>query len=291
VASGSSMNGSNKGGPGSHDQGLFGPRSVAWRVIGHPVSLIGGLRSLIIQSLHPLAMAGVAQHSDYRRRPLDRLRRTARYVAATTFGDRTQAEAAAEHVRRMHRKVRGTDPVTGKPYSADDPDTQLWVHCVEWHSFLASYRAYGGRLSSADEDRYVAEGVRVAALLGVPAGTVPASVAEMRDYFESVRPQLCISESAREAIDFVINPPLTRDLLPYQLPLRIASRAAVATIPRHLRELAGLDGPRAIDAVTVAAVRPAAAALTLPLLRDAPALFLRTREFRAAAAAAEARAA
>jgi uncharacterized protein (DUF2236 family) len=113
----------------------------------------------------------------------------------------------------------------------------------------------------------------------------------MREYFERVRPQLCISEPAREAIDFVINPPLTRDLLPYQLPLRIASRAAVATIPRHLRELAGLDGPRAIDAVTVAAVRPAAAALTLPLLRDAPALFLRTQEFRAAAGAADARAA
>ena len=149
---------------GKRSEGLLGPDSVAWRVIGHPVSLVGGLRSLIIQSLHPLAMAGVAQHSDYRNRALDRLRGTAYYVAATTFGDLETAHAAAARVRRIHSQVRGIDPVTGRPYSADDPDTQLWVHSVEWHSFLAAYRAYAGRsLSPADEDRYISEGVCVAA--------------------------------------------------------------------------------------------------------------------------------
>jgi hypothetical protein len=99
-------------------------------------------------------------------------------------------------------------------------------------------------------------------------------VAETREYFDSVRSQLCISESAREAIDFVIHPPLTRELLPLQVPLRVVSRAAVATVPRHLRSLAGLDGPRSLDAITAAAVRPAAVALTLPLLRDTPGLVL-----------------
>ena len=97
----------------SRDQGLLGPESVAWKVVGHQVSLVGGLRSLIVQSLHPLAMAGVAQHSDYRNRSLDRLRRTAHYVAATTFGDTKTAHAAARRVKEMHRKVKGTDPVTG----------------------------------------------------------------------------------------------------------------------------------------------------------------------------------
>ena len=266
------------------DQGLFGPESVAWKVIGHPVSIVGGLRALIIQSLHPLAMAGVAQHSDYRNRAIDRLRRTAYYVTATTFGDTETAYAAAARVKRMHRKVRGTDPVTGQPYSADDPDTQLWVHCVEWHSFLAVYRAYGGRLSDEDADRYIAEGVRAAGLLDVPADTVPASVAEMRAYFAEVRPQLCVSASAREAIGFVMHPPLTRELLPYQVPLRIVASAALATVPRHLRALAGIDRPGALDALTVAAVRPAAAALSLPLLRDAPSLVL-GRETRAVALA------
>lgn len=256
------------------DRGLFGPGSVAWRVVGHPVSLVGGLRSLIIQSLHPLAMAGVAQHSDYRNRALHRLQRTARYVAATTFGDTATAHAAAEHVRRVHRKVRGVDPVTGRRYSADDPDTQLWVHCVEWHSFLAAYRAYGGRLSAAEQDRYLAEGARVAELLEVPRERVPASVDETRAYFASVRPTLCISESARQAIDFVLHPPMTRELLPLQVPLRITASAALAIVPRHLRVLAGIDRAPVLDGITAAVVRPAATALTLPVLRDAPALVL-----------------
>jgi uncharacterized protein (DUF2236 family) len=273
--------------PAPHD-GYLGPDSVAWRVVGHPVSLVGGLRALIVQSLHPLAMAGVAQHSDYRHRSLDRLQRTAYYVTATVFGDRATADAAAKRVRGIHKHVRGIDPVTGDPYSADDPETQLWVHCVEWHSFLAAYRAYGGRLTAAEQDRYHAEGALVAPLVGVPESMVPRSTAEQREYFASVRPRLCISEPAREAISFVLNPPLTRDLLPFQIPLRLVARAALATVPRDLRRLAGIDRPRALDAATVAAVRPAAALLTLPLLRDAPSLVL-GRETRAVALAARPR--
>ena len=260
--------------PPARDTGLFGPESVAWRVVGSPVSLVGGLRSLIIQSLHPLAMAGVAQHSDYRHRAIDRLRRTAHYVAATTFGDTATAHAAAAHVKRVHRKVRGVDPVTGKPYSAADPEIALWVHVVEWHSFLAAYRAYERNLPPEDQDRYLAEGARVAELLGVPRDSVPASVAETREYFESVRPQLCVSESARDAIDFVLRPPITREMLPLQVPLRVTAFAALGLVPPYLREMAGIDRPRLLDTLTAAAVRPAAAALRLPLLRDAPGLVL-----------------
>ena len=257
------------------DEGILGPESVAWRVIGHPVSIVGGLRSLIVQSLHPLAMAGVAEHSDYRHRPLDRLRRTSHYVAATTFGDRATAEAAAARVKRVHRRVHGIDPVTGSRYSADDPDTQLWVHCVEWHSFLAAYRAYAtSRLTPDEEDRYIAEGAPIAALLDVPEERVPRTVAEMRDYFGSVRPQLCVSDSTRDAIGFVLNPPLTRELIPLQIPLRITAAAAVAVTPSDLRRLAGIAQPRLVDGLLRATVTPAAAALRLPLLRDAPSLVL-----------------
>jgi uncharacterized protein (DUF2236 family) len=266
----------------NREDGLLGPESVAWRVIGHPVSIVGGLRSLIVQALHPLAMAGVAQHSDYRRRPLERLRRTSHYVAATTFGDRVTAEAAAARVRRIHKRVRGIDPVTGSPYSADDPDTQLWVHCVEWHSFLAAYRTYAtSRLTGDEEDRYIAEGAPIAALLGVPEETVPKSVEEMRSYFARVRPQLCVSDSTRDAIDFVLNPPLTRELIPLQVPLRVTAAAAVAIVPHDLRRLAAIGQPRLVDGLMRAAVPPAAAALQLPLLRDAPSLVLgaESREF------------
>src|SRR5215470_3908966 len=137
------------------DVGLLGPNSVAWRIVGHPMSLIGGMRALMIQAMHPLAMAGVAQHSDYERRAMDRLRRTAYYVTATTFGDTPTAHAAVERVKRLHRRIRGIDPVTGKPYSAEDHDLQIWVHCTEWHSFLAAYRVFGPPLTPEQEDQYL----------------------------------------------------------------------------------------------------------------------------------------
>lgn len=251
------------------DPGLLGPESVAWTVLSHPFSLVGGVRSLLIQAMHPHAMAGVAQHSNYKTRQLDRLRRTSYYVVATAFGDTETAHHAAARVRRLHGKVKGIDPITGDPYAADDPENLLWVHAVEWHSFLAAYRAFAlDTLSPEEEDRYIAEGVRIAALLGCPEEIVPASVAEMRTYFESVRPKLCVSIYAREAMDSVLNPPLTDpQLLALQGPIRLISRAALAITPHHLRKIAGLDQPAAADAAMIAALRPAAALLSLQPLR------------------------
>lgn len=250
------------------DAGLFGPGSVTWKVHAHPAMLIGGMRALIIQSMHPLAMAGVTQHSDFREKPLNRLRRTAQYVAATTFGDTATAEKAAAHVRHVHTFIRGDDPVTGREYSAEDPETLLWVHCVEVHSFLAAYRAYGGRLSSAEQDAYLAESARVAALLGVDPATVPAGVEAMRAYWAEMRPKLCVSFAAKEAIDFVASPPITRDLLPFAPALKVVSTAAVGLVPRDLRRLAGIDRPRVADAAWNAtvgtAVRVLGGALRIP---------------------------
>ena len=251
------------------DQGLFGPESVSWRVVGHQASIVGGLRSLIIQSLHPLAMAGVADFSDYRRRPLQRLQRTAAYVAATTFGTTEEAEQAAATVRRIHKRVRGVDPVTGRAYSADDPATQVWVHTVEMHSFLAAYRLFAGSLSRQERDRFFSENVRVAELVGTPASMVPSSAAEVREYFASVRPELRMSDAARDAIRFVLQPPLgSRELLPLQLPMRTLSSAALALVPRDLRRLAGIDRSPLLDAASIAAARPLVTALGLPLGRE-----------------------
>jgi len=235
--------------------------------------IIGGLRALILQSLHPLAMAGVAEHSDYRARPLQRLRRTAEYISTITFGDTEAARQAGATVRRVHRHINGTDPVTGKRYTAEDPDTLLWVHCVEVHSFLAGYRTYAGSVSPEDQDAYFAESARAAELVGIPADRVPPTRGDMRDYFASVRPSLCVSAAANDAIRFVVSPPITRDLLPLAAPLRIAASAAVGLTPRDLRRLAGIDRPWVLDAVTYAgvnaAVRPLALALRLPFAGDA----------------------
>ena len=233
---------------GPHDWGLFGPGSVSWKVHRSPVLLVGGLRALIIQSLHPLAMAGVAQHSGYLERPLRRLQRTAQYVATVVFGDTGSAERSAAMVRRVHSRVKGTDPITGRPYSAEDPETMVWVHCVEIHSFLAAYRAYGGRLTDAEQDAYLAEQVRAARLLGIPREIVPSSRAGYRAYFERMRPGLCVSEAARNAIELCVDPPLKRELLPHQATLRMMGAAAVAITPGHIVRLAGLERRRPVYA-------------------------------------------
>ena len=236
------------------DAGLFGPGSVTWRVHSHPAMLIGGVRALMLQALHPHALAGVVQHSDFRERPMHRLRQTATYVATTTFGTTEQARAAGEHVRKVHRHINGTDPVTGTRYSAEDVDTLLWVHCVEVHSFLAAVRAYGVRLNDDEQDAYLAESARVAELVGIPADRVPPSRAAMQDYFAEMLPQLCVSWEAKQTIDFVVSPPLTRELLPYAAPLKVVATAAVGLVPRHLRRLAGIDRGRVTDATAYAAV-------------------------------------
>ena len=231
---------------GPHDWGLFGPESISWRVHCSPVLLVGGLRALIIQSLNPLAMAGIAQHSDYLERPLTRLRRTAEYVATVVYGDTASARRAGEMVERLHNRVQGIDPVTGSLYTADDLQTKLWVHCVEVHSFLAAYRAYGTGMSDAEQDRYLAEQVRAAELMGIPADLVPASRAAFRSFFEFMRPGLCVSEASRDAIELVVNPPLTRELVPHQLSLRAMAASAVAITPRYMRRMAGIERSRLV---------------------------------------------
>ena len=231
---------------GPHDWGLFGPDSVSWRIHSSPVLLVGGLRALIIQSLNPLAMAGVSQHSDYLERPLSRLRRTAEYVATVVFGDTRSACRAAEMVQRIHTRVEGVDPITESPYSAADLETKLWVHCVEAHSLLAAYRAYGGRLSGEEQDAYLAEQVAAAELMGIPTELTPSSRAAYRDFFEYMRPGLCVSEASRDAIELVVDPPMVRELLPHQFSLRMMASAAVAITPRYLRRMAGIDRSRLV---------------------------------------------
>ena len=243
------------------EDGLLGPESVAWRVIGHPVSLVGGLRSLIVQSLHPLAMAGVAQHSDYRRRPLDRLQRTSHYVAATTFGDRATAEAAAARVRASTSACEASTRSPASPTAPTTPTRSSGSTASSGTRSSPPTARTRRRASSRDEeDRYIAEGAPIAALLGVPESSVPKSVDEMREYFAAVRPQLCVSDSTRDAIGFVLNPPMTRDLIPLQVPLRVTAAAAVAIVPHDLRKLAGIGQPRLVDGLLRAAVVPAAAA-------------------------------
>lgn len=142
---------------GAGDAGLFGPGSITWRIHAHPAMLIGGLRSLIVQALNPLSMAGVAQHSNYKDDSWGRLMRTTDYVMTTTYGDTAAAERQVKIVKTIHERVKGVDGFTGLPYSANDPKLLLWVHCSQIDAFIAAYRAYGPRISDDETPINVAK--------------------------------------------------------------------------------------------------------------------------------------
>jgi uncharacterized protein (DUF2236 family) len=135
------------------DDGFFGPASLTWRVSTDLASPVAGLRSLLMQALHPLAMAGVDQHSGWRQDPVGRLAATSAYLATITFGERAAAAQAAARVRRIHAHVRGVDPVTGGPYAAGDPALLLWVHVAMVQSSLAAGWAFGTPLPAQDGER------------------------------------------------------------------------------------------------------------------------------------------
>jgi uncharacterized protein (DUF2236 family) len=138
------------------DDGFFGPASVTWRVSADLSAPVAGLRSLLMQALHPLAMAGVDQHSDWRMDPVGRLAATSAYEVTVTFGDRASARRVAQRVRAVHEHVRGVDPVTGQPYAAGDPALLVWVHAALVDSALAACALFGTPLSDSDADAYVA---------------------------------------------------------------------------------------------------------------------------------------
>jgi uncharacterized protein (DUF2236 family) len=224
------------------DDGFFGPASVTWQVSTDLASPVAGLRSLLMQALHPLAMAGVDQHSGWRRDPVGRLAATSAYVTTITFGERAVAAAAAARVRRIHDHVRGVDAVTGLPYAAGDPALLLWVHAALVQSGLAAGRAFGTTFSAEDSDRYVTEMMVAAELVGVPRPLVPASVADLERYVASVRPELRCTLAARESMAYLLDPPgLDEDVAEFWGDVR---DAAIAVLPTWAREMYGYGAPQ-----------------------------------------------
>jgi uncharacterized protein (DUF2236 family) len=223
------------------DEGLFGPGSVTWRVNTDPGWPVASLRALMVQALHPLAMAGVDQHSDWRRDPVGRLAATSTYVTTITFGERAAAERAAARVRRIHEHVRGVDPVTGRPYEASDPALLLWVHAILVESGLATTGLFGTPLSAGDADRYVAEMVAAAELVGVPPSLVPATVDQLQGYVSSVRPQLRCTPAARESMAYLLDPPgLDEEVAEIWQDIR---DGVIAALPDWAREMYGYQVP------------------------------------------------
>jgi len=209
----------------------FAADSPIQRVHGDAAMFVGGLRALLLQSLHPLAMAAVAGHSGYRGDPWGRLQRTSTFLAMTTFGSAADAEAAVARVRAIHSRVRGTT-VDGVPYAASDPHLLRWVHIAEADSFLAAYERYGARpLDPGEGDEYVAQVARVSAALG--AEDLPGTRAELDEALAAYRPELRGTPEARAAARFMLlRPPLP---LPARAPYGLIAAAAVGLMPRWTR--------------------------------------------------------
>jgi uncharacterized protein (DUF2236 family) len=239
--------------------GFFGPDSVTWRVHADPSFSVGGLRALLLQALHPVAMDGVARFSvGFSEAPWPRLIRTAAYVDTLTFGTRTEAVRAVARVRGIHRRLGGTEDTTGRTYRVDEPDLLLWVHCCEVDSLLSVARRAGVPLTDDDADRYVAEQVTAAALVGIDADDVPASVAELAAYFERMRPQLAVTPAARNAYRLVVLPPMpawVRYLTPAQPAWGGLASLAVALLPAWARRMYSLPGLGLTDAAATPALR------------------------------------
>ncbi len=244
------------------DPGLLGPDAVAWKVhADFPSMLIGGISALMLQSLHPAAMAGVVDHSDYQSDPMKRFWRTASFIAVTTFGSTEQATHLIDLVRSRHDQVNGVGS-DGTAYDANDPDLLQWVHLAESWQFLESYQRHsGGHLDAAECNRYLAEVAGVAERLG--AVDLPVTRTAVLSYFDEVRYRLRATPAALDTVDFLLN----RIELPWhQRPVyAVAAQAAVDLLPVWARDLLDLE-PRGLKGeITAAAARPLAWCFTTAL--------------------------
>ena len=188
------------------DPGLFGPTSISWQVHGDFTSmLIGGISALMLQALHPLALAGVWDHSNFRQDMLGRLRRTGQFISGTTFGSTKDANWLIDKVRTIHLQVVGTG-LDGRAYAASDPELLTWVHVAEVSNFIAAHLRYRNpQLSGADQDRYYDEIALIAERLG--ATNVPRSRQQIAEYLQRIRPHLLCDERSHEVMRLLLNAP------------------------------------------------------------------------------------
>jgi uncharacterized protein (DUF2236 family) len=248
------------------DAGYFGPGSAAWAVHGSLPTLVGGVRALLMQALHPAALAGVMQHSRYEEDALGRLAGTTQWLTVVTFGDTKAADRECSRVRGLHRKVVGTfDTADGPaPYAATDPDLLRWVHVAFTDSFLATHRVWGGPIPGG-EDAYVREWAKAGELVGVT--DPPRSVAELKEQIAGFDNDLRGDDNSAKTVAFIRNAPLP---LPARPPYAMLFAGAVSTLPERHRRLLGL--PTVPLTVTKPAVATLLGALGLALGPASPSM-------------------
>ncbi len=219
------------------DAGYFGPGSAVWAVHGDLATLVGGVRALLLQALHPAAVTGVDEHSSYRDDPLARLAGTTRWLTVTTFGSTAQADREAARVRGMHRRVRGTWTTADgrqEAYRADDPRLLAWVHAAFTDSFLATHEVFGHGIPGG-ADAYVGQWAKAAELVGV--ADPPRTAAELSALLDAYTPELACTPTTRRTLEFIRRPPLPA---PARVGYAVLFAGAVSTLRPEHRALLGL---------------------------------------------------
>jgi uncharacterized protein (DUF2236 family) len=269
------------------DTGLFGPGSMTWRVHAEPILWLAGYRALLLESLHPRALAGVLQNSRFREDPWGRLFRTARFWGQVVYGTTEMAEDAGRRVRRIHGRLRGVDPDTGEGFRIDEPELLRWIHVTAMESFCDTAQRAGLGLKPSEVDGYYTEQLQVARLVGLDPATVPATAAEVDAYYRDIRPKLAGTAEAKTTARYLAVPSF-----PYRLgwtpvrPLWIGVSAyAFSLLPAWARRLYGLPGLPTTDLTATLTARGLRAAIRLlptnplegPLYREAMARAARAR--------------
>lgn len=209
--------------------GYFAPDSVVARIHSDPALIVGGIRALLEQALHPSAMAGVAQYSDFRDDAWGRLRRTGEYVSLVTYGPRDEVDAAAERVRMIHRRL-----------GLDAQEELLWVHASMVDAFTDVALRSGMRLKQGDIDDYLQQMVIFAELVGIERASVPASYQELQAYMNQIRPKLAATHEAKRTAVFLVFPPMApivRFATPAPAMWASVAALAAASLPRWARDL------------------------------------------------------
>ncbi|HSW12813.1 MAG TPA: oxygenase MpaB family protein [Solimonas sp.] len=248
------------------DWGLFGPDSPTWKVWSSPTALLAFQRSIVVESFDPFLAAAVHDQNGVRYNATRRFDRTIQYFLTVACGDSRAAIEASEILMRVHAKATGTEPISQQPYSANAPESQLWIHITGWQSNLLCYERYGGgKLSEAAEKQYWAECAIAAELQTCKPSDVPRSRAEVREYYAAMRPRLCISDRSRALIRYFLRSQRSVAGTGLWLGSHVMSTATIATIPRWMRQLGDFDQPAWLDAAIVAPARMAVKLAGQPL--------------------------
>jgi len=238
------------------DHGLFGPHSVTWRIMSEPVMWVAGVRALYLQALHPRVMRGTWQNSSFTQseQAWGRFTRTIQYVRVRTYGSTVEVERAGRRLRRLHASLHGFDD-DGREFTLDEPELLLWVHCAEVASEAEIARRSGLPLTAAELDEFVAEQRRSAEVVGLDAGVVPASMAQLEEYFAGIRPLLRACPEARRALRLSFTPRLPFPLFPLRLVVPPLNALAFASLPDWARQLYGVPAVPLTDGAVNAALR------------------------------------